>query len=118
MHKIFETTDEFKRDYRTMLMAEVGKDIDVAKNGERYRALAKLIASRANRQFAESDSENGKSDKKKVYYFSLEFLMGPLLDNYLLNYGIRDVVEQGYIILIYLRQYPCKKSAPSVPSLR
>ena len=24
----------------------------------------------------------------------------------------------GYIILIYLRQYPCKKSAPSVPSLR
>ncbi len=95
MHKIFETTDEFKRDYRTMLMAEVGKDIDVAKNGERYRALAKLIASRANRQFAESDSENGKSDKKKVYYFSLEFLMGPLLDNYLLNYGIRDVVEQG-----------------------
>ena len=95
MHKIFETTDEFKRDYRTMLMAEVGKDIDVAKNGERYRALAKLIASRANRQFAESDSENGKSDKKKVYYFSLEFLMGPLLDNYLLNYGVRDVVEQG-----------------------
>lgn len=95
MHKIFETSEEFKRDYRTMLMAEVGKDIDVAKNGERYRALAKLIASRANRQFAESDSENGKSDKKKVYYFSLEFLMGPLLDNYLLNYGVRDVVEQG-----------------------
>ena len=95
MPKIFQTTEEFKRDYRTMLMAEVGKDIDVAKDGERYRALAKLIASRANRQFAESDSENGKSDKKKVYYFSLEFLIGPLLDNYLLNYGVRDIVEQG-----------------------
>ena len=95
MPKIFQTTEEFKRDYRTMLMAEVGKDIDVAKDGERYRALAKLIASRANRQFAESDSENGKSDKKKVYYFSLEFLIDPLLDNYLLNYGVRDIVEQG-----------------------
>ncbi|MDN0064108.1 glycogen/starch/alpha-glucan phosphorylase [Collinsella ihumii] len=95
MPKIFATADEFKRDYRTMLMAEVGKDIDDAKNAERYRALAKLIASRANRQFAESDSENGRSDKKKVYYFSLEFLMGPLLDNYLLNYGVRDIVEQG-----------------------
>lgn len=95
MTKIFETAEDFKRDYRAMLMAEVGKDIDAAKSGERYRALAKLIASRANRQFALSDSENGKSDQKKVYYFSLEFLMGPLLDNYLLNYGIRDIVEEG-----------------------
>lgn len=24
----------------------------------------------------------------------------------------------GYVILVYLRQYPCKKSAPSVPSPR
>ena len=81
MSKIFETTEDFKRDYRSMLMAEVGKDYSDAKSGERYRALAKLIASRANRQFALADSENGKSDQKKVYYFSLEFLMGPLLDN-------------------------------------
>ena len=95
MSKIFETTEDFKRDYRAMLMAEVGKDYSDAKSGERYRALAKLIASRANRQFALADSENGKSDQKKVYYFSLEFLMGPLLDNYLLNYGIRDIVEEG-----------------------
>ncbi|MDM8245449.1 glycogen/starch/alpha-glucan phosphorylase [Collinsella tanakaei] len=95
MSKIFETTEDFKRDYRAMLMAEVGKDYSDAKSGERYRALAKLIASRANRQFALADSENGKSVQKKVYYFSLEFLMGPLLDNYLLNYGIRDIVEEG-----------------------
>ncbi len=95
MSKLFETTDEFKDAYRAMIMAEVGKDIDSAHGAEQYRALAKLIASRANRQFAASDSENGRSDKKKVYYFSLEFLIGPLLDNYLLNYGVRDLVEEG-----------------------
>lgn len=95
MSKLFETTDEFKEAYRAMIMAEVGKDIASAHGAEQYRALAKLIATRANRQFAECDSENGRSDRKKVYYFSLEFLMGPLLDNYLLNYGVRDIVEQG-----------------------
>ena len=95
MSKLFETTDEFKEAYRAMIMAEVGKDIASAHGAEQYRALAKLIATRANRQFAECDSENGRSDRKKVYYFSLEFLIGPLLDNYLLNYGVRDLVEQG-----------------------
>ncbi len=32
---------------------------------------------------------------KQVYYFSLEFLLGPLLENYLLNLGITDVVAEG-----------------------
>ena len=80
MSKLFETTDEFKEAYRAIVMAEVGKDIASAHGAEQYRALAKLIATRANRQFAECDSENGRSDRKKVYYFSLEFLIGPLLD--------------------------------------
>ena len=32
MSKIFETTEDFKRDYRSMLMAEVGKDYSDAKS--------------------------------------------------------------------------------------
>ena len=95
MTKIFDTPEQFAQEYRTVLMAEVGKDLKGCTDTERYQALARLIAQKANAQFARSDSENAKSDKKKVYYFSLEFLIGPLLDNYLLNYGIRDVVEEG-----------------------
>ena len=91
MTKIFETPQQFADEYLRVLTAEVGKDLAGCTNTERYQALAKLIAQKANQQFAQSDSENAKSDKKKVYYFSLEFLLGPLLDNYLLNYGIRDV---------------------------
>ena len=95
MTKIFETPQQFADEYLRVLTAEVGKDLAGCTNTERYQALAKLIAQKANQQFAQSDSENAKSDKKKVYYFSLEFLLGPLLDNYLLNYGIRDVVTEG-----------------------
>ena len=95
MTAMFESPEQFADEYRTVLMAEVGKDLKGCTDVERYQALARLIAQKANRQFAESDSENARSKKKKVYYFSLEFLLGPLLDNYLLNYGIRDVVERG-----------------------
>ena len=95
MDKIFTSPEAFAGEYRAMLMAECGKDLKNCGDAERYRALAKLVAAKANRQFASSDSQNAKSDLKKVYYFSLEFLIGPLLDNYLLNYGVRDIVEKG-----------------------
>jgi starch phosphorylase len=34
-------------------------------------------------------------DPKRVYYLSLEFLLGRSLDNAILNMGIRRVYEQG-----------------------
>ena len=92
---IFENPEAFAHEYRATLEALVGKDFRDCSAQDQYQALAQLIARKANREFATSDSENKKSDKKKIYYFCLEFLLGPLLDNYLLNYGVRDTVKQG-----------------------
>ena len=92
---IFENPEAFAVEYRRVLESLVGKDFHACTALEQYQALAQLIALKANGQFATSDSENKKSDKKKVYYFCLEFLLGPLLDNYLLNYGVRDTVKEG-----------------------
>ena len=36
-----------------------------------------------------------KEDRKQVYYFSIEFLMGRLMSSNLLNLGIREVCEEG-----------------------
>ena len=93
--KIFTSPEEFAEEFRSKLRAEAGKDLKDCDNSQRYRALARLVAQKASEQFALSDSENKKSQKKKVYYFSLEFLVGPILDNYLLNYGVRDIVAEG-----------------------
>ncbi len=72
-----------------------GKQFEYADDYERLDALCKLIASRSRVEHARTSSEAAQEGKKRVYYFSLEFLIGPLLENYLLNYDALDVVQEG-----------------------
>ncbi len=89
--KIFETKLDFAQQYRDTCQAELGKTLDKCSDLEKYQVLAKLVASKGNALMPESHTQ----DEKKVFYFSLEFLIGPLLDNYLINLGIRDLVEDA-----------------------
>ena len=75
--KIFETKLDFANQYKEACLLELGKDFEDCSDNERYFVLAKLVASKSRAIQATSHAK----DAKKVYYFSLEFLLGPLLDN-------------------------------------
>lgn len=94
-NKIFKDTEQFKREYRRMVESEVGKGFDEADDNERFSALCKLVAFRARAIHVRNDNAIEAQRKKRVFYFSLEFLIGPLLENYLLNLGILDTVSEG-----------------------
>ena len=89
--KIFETKLDFTNQYKEACLLELGKEFEDCSDNERFFVLAKLVASKSRAIQATSHAK----DAKKVYYFSLEFLLGPLLDNYLINLGVRDLVEEG-----------------------
>ena len=91
MQPIFTDKQDFIRQYRSVCHYTLGKHYEDMGDTERYMALATLIANKAN----EVKTDNRGANRKAVYYFSLEFLIGPLLDNYLLNFGVRDLVEEG-----------------------
>ena len=89
--KIFESTEDFVEQYREECVSRYGTPFEQLPQQERYYALAELIANKGRAIFPECH----KKGEKKVYYFSLEFLLGPLLGNYLINFGIRDLVAEG-----------------------
>ncbi len=89
--KIFENERDFVEQYREACLARYGTPFEELADHERYYALAELIANKGRAIFPESHPKGAK----KVYYFSLEFLLGPLLDNYLINFGVRDLVAEG-----------------------
>ena len=95
MRQIFKDKEDFIEQYRTMVRANTGKEFEQCGSHDRFYSLAELIAVRARRIASENEVEIEKTGKKRVYYFSLEFLIGRLLDNYLLNFGIRDMVAEA-----------------------
>ncbi len=99
--KLFTDVDDFIAQYRESCQRIFSKKYEDLKTTERYYALANLIAQKARAHKADEEQED-----KQVYYFSIEFLLGPLLDNYLLNLGVRDVVKEG-----------CKKLGTSLDEL-
>ena len=95
MRQIFHDKYDFITQYRAMVRANTGKEFEACGSHDRFYALAELIATRARRIASENEIEFERTGKKRVYYFSLEFLIGRLLDNYLLNFGIRGMVEEA-----------------------
>ena len=95
MQPIFTSKEEFIEAYREQIRAISGKEFEETSDIDRFNALASVIAGKARNVAADTDARNRAEGKKRVYYFSIEFLIGRLLDNYLLNFGVRDMVADA-----------------------
>lgn len=95
MDKIYENKEQFIEQYRQHVRALSGKEFEDTSDIDRFTALANMVAGDARVIAAKTDERNRTEGKKRVYYFSIEFLIGRLLDNYLLNLGVRDLVADA-----------------------
>lgn len=92
---VFKNKKDFTEQYRAMFETEMGKEFEDCDNRDRYAMLAKLVATKARSVENATEKNVESSGKKRVYYFSLEFLLGRLLDNYLMDFGVRDMVADA-----------------------
>ena len=95
MNQIFNGKDDFVEQFKASCTTTIVKSVADCTDAERFQALATLVAAKSREVEVATDQGYRQNHKKKVYYFSLEFLIGPLLDNYLINYGIRDMVDEA-----------------------
>jgi glycogen phosphorylase len=82
--------DTLKRAFADHLQYTAGKDEHSATALDRYYAVASSARDRMMRRWIQTQQRYYKEDAKRVYYLSLEFLMGKALENNLLNLGLYE----------------------------
>ncbi|MBP5312838.1 MAG: glycogen/starch/alpha-glucan phosphorylase [Clostridia bacterium] len=87
--------ERFKNDFKAKLMQLYRTDVQGSSDTERYIALGTLIKEYMALDWYETENRNAREKRKNVYYFSMEFLIGRLLDSIILNLGIKDTVSEG-----------------------
>lgn len=89
------TKKQFKEDFIKKLISKHGKNIKESTIWEKYSAFGSLIRDYIAENWVKTNEKYIDKEKKQVYYFSMEFLMGKLLISNLMNLGIKEVCEEG-----------------------
>ncbi len=85
--------DALRRAFADHLQYSQGKDEHSATALDRYFAVAYAVRDRLMRRWIQTQQAYYKQDAKRVYYLSLEFLMGRALENNLSNLGVTDAMR-------------------------
>ena len=89
------TKEQIKQDYLKRLTFTFAEGVNEASIDHKYLALGKLIKDYVTEGWAETNRAYTQNKLKQTYYFSMEFLIGKLLDTYLINLGIKDLCSEA-----------------------
>jgi starch phosphorylase len=79
------------------LRYSLGKEWSSRKRGDLFLSLALSIRDRLIERMLESEARVHQSDAKRLYYLSMEFLMGRALGNNLHNLGIYETCKEALL---------------------
>ncbi len=93
------TPDLLKSDVLRHLTYTLGKDADHASTYDWRMALSYAVRDRIVEPWFASTRATWGQDHKRVYYLSMEFLIGRILEDATINLGLRDVAEEAMTAL-------------------
>lgn len=90
----FSTKDDFEKEVVRHVETTLARSMFNCDETAAYAAASLAFRDRLITQWNRTQQRQTFADNKRLYYLSLEFLMGRALDNAMLNTGLKDVAKR------------------------
>ncbi len=90
-----ERIERFKESFEQRLALSIGQDLSYTSKLDQYRALAFAVRDELIAKWLKTQKTYYEKNPKRIYYLSLEFLIGRTLGNALINLDLEDSVKQS-----------------------
>jgi starch phosphorylase len=94
----FKDQEEFEREVVRHVETTLARSMFNCDETAAYAAASLAFRDRLITEWNRTQQRQTFADGKRVYYLSLEFLMGRALDNAMLNVGLKDVARSMTIL--------------------
>jgi glycogen phosphorylase len=85
-----EAVEPFRKSILNHLTYNLSKDMYSATARDKFNAIVLSVRANMIKDWINTQQQYYRADTKRVYYLSLEFLLGRLLNSYLINLGLND----------------------------
>lgn len=91
---LFKNKETFIKHFKNEVETTYAIPFEKSNSYQQYVALGKMVKSHITKDWILTEEK--QKDKRQVYYFSMEFLMGRMITNNLMNAGIYDLVKEAF----------------------
>ncbi|MCF0111168.1 MAG: glycogen/starch/alpha-glucan family phosphorylase, partial [Erysipelotrichaceae bacterium] len=92
---MFQNKEEFVAEYTKRMAEAYGRSVEQSHIIERFLLLGDMTREYASVNWKQTKEAVANNQSRQMWYFSMEFLIGRLLTNNLMNLGIYDIVKEG-----------------------
>lgn len=92
---MFSSKEQFKKTFLKRLEMLCGKSFAESTPRDHYQTLGQMIREFVSNDWITTNERYWASKRKQVYYLSIEYLLGKLLRQNLINLGVEAMVERG-----------------------
>ncbi|MGE4509064.1 MAG: hypothetical protein AB7D16_10620 [Eubacteriaceae bacterium] len=85
--------ENFKNEFLQKIAEVSGECLEESSSLEQYTALSEMVMEKTAAYWASTSSQYASNPHKRVYLFSIEFLIGRLLKSYLASLDLEPVVK-------------------------